>query len=301
MPVQLDVITRKKLILIRRLYQRAILQAEARHSQIDRILSLITFDLSNETMLKTIVTALDSSRTPASDFQSILQQAESVLASARLPAVPDKAKIQNIRALRNDAQHKARYPNDIEISDCRTYTRDFLGQVAADVWGQSFESLSLVDVVQNKKAKSYLAEAERETEKGDYTQAVIKSIAGFSWAVHRVKASIVGELPRSLRAVVGVETFNRTVESAEILETLRRIQDVVMRFIIGLSFSGHRRYMQITRATAVILFMESGDYQAQLVGHVPDQQEAEYVLDFATNAVIQIEDLVGDIEKPFAI
>lgn len=44
MPITLDVITRKKLILVRQIYQRALLQAEAQHSYVDRILSLIGFD-----------------------------------------------------------------------------------------------------------------------------------------------------------------------------------------------------------------------------------------------------------------
>ena len=51
MPITLDVITRKKLILVRQIYQRAVLQAEAQHSYVDRILSLIGFDGNRQILL----------------------------------------------------------------------------------------------------------------------------------------------------------------------------------------------------------------------------------------------------------
>src|SRR6185437_12427554 len=120
MPVTLDVITRKKLILVRQIYQRAVLQAEAQHIYVDRILSLIGFDLSNETLLKTVVGAADPHKTPSTDFQGIVRQADTLLATNGLPALSHKVQIQHVRTLRNDAQHKARYPNDTDLNDCRT-------------------------------------------------------------------------------------------------------------------------------------------------------------------------------------
>jgi hypothetical protein len=69
MPASLDVITRKKLILVRQLYQRAVIQGEAQHSYVDRIIAVIGFDLSNETLLKAIVSCLDATKPIASDFK----------------------------------------------------------------------------------------------------------------------------------------------------------------------------------------------------------------------------------------
>lgn len=99
MKITLDEITRKKLILVRQLIQRAILQAEAKHSYVDRIMALICFDLTNETILKAVVSAINSTVTPKSDFQAIIQQADNELVTAGLPPVPDKARIQHVRTL----------------------------------------------------------------------------------------------------------------------------------------------------------------------------------------------------------
>jgi hypothetical protein len=301
MPIILDVITRKKLILVRQLYQRAVLQAEAKHSYVDRIMALIGFDLTNETVLKAVVSAVDPSKTPSGDFQGIVNQADTVLTAAGLPAVPDRAKIQHVRTIRNDAQHKAKYPNDTDVSDCRTYTRDFLRQLISDVWNENFDLLSLVEVVQNTTIKGFLKEAEDELSKGNYKVAVVKCIAAMDWTFAKIRASIVGRMPTSARALLVGDGFDQAAQSTEVYQAFIRMQDIVMRSVIGLEFPGYLRFKRITSTTAVISFAAAGNYTTRYRGHEPTVQETEYVLDFATNAIIQIESLVGDIDKPFEL
>jgi hypothetical protein len=301
MPVTLDVITRKKLILVRQIYQRAVLQAEAQHSYVDRILSLIGFDLSNETLLKAVVGAVDPRQTPSTDFQGIVRQADSLLAANGLPALSHKVQIQHVRTLRNDAQHKARYPNDTDLNDCRTYTRDFLKQTILDVWGERFESLSLVDVIQDVRVKTFLHDAETELANGDYRKAVVKAIAAFDWTMGKVTDSIVGKVPYYTKAISVEDSFGRERNSTEMFEAFENMRGVLMRSVVGMSFPGYLRFKQITRSVALLSFAESGIYQAVFKGHKPDLGEAEYIIEFATNSIIQIESLVGDIEKPFEL
>jgi hypothetical protein len=60
MAVTPDLITHKSLILIKQIYQRAAVQSASQHSDVDRVPSLISFDLANETLLKSAITAMDS-------------------------------------------------------------------------------------------------------------------------------------------------------------------------------------------------------------------------------------------------
>lgn len=147
MTISIDAITRKKLIIVRQLYQNAMIQSASRHSIIDRLLSVIGFDLAIETVLRAIVGSLDSSKSPADGFQALVQQCDLLLTGSGNNAIPDKANIQYIHSIRNDAQHKAKYPNEFDVSDCRTYARDFLRNVVSDFWGVDFERISLVDVI----------------------------------------------------------------------------------------------------------------------------------------------------------
>jgi hypothetical protein len=303
MTIPLNVITRKKLLLVRQLYQRAVLQAETEHSDVDRIMSVIGLDLTNETTLKAIVSSLEPSKAPANDINGLIQQADTLLAAQGLPTIANKATVRYVHDLRNDAQHKAKYPNENDVNDCRTYTRDFLRQIIHDVWDEDFESISLVDVIKDATVKGYLVEAEAELAKSNYTQTVIKSIAAFGWTISSIKDSIVGRIPYYTRAFVVSEGGfgGRQHESTEIFEVFQHMRDTLMRSVIGVSFPGYLRYRTITQSVGGITFMEDGHYEAVLRGHTPDVKEAEYVVQFATNAIIQIESLVGDINNPFKI
>lgn len=301
MPIPLDDITRKKLILVRQLYQRAVLQAETMHSFVDRIMAVIGMDLANETLLKAVVGALYTKSGAATDFQPVLQQADGLLLKSGLPEVPDKARIQHVHNLRNDAQHKAKYPNENDVSDCRTYTRDFLRRIIRDVWGADFETLSLVDTIQHPKVKGHLLDAEAELRNGNYLQAIIKAMAGYGWTISLTKASIMGQLPYDARAFLVTDGSERQKESEQIFRIFKDMRDTIMRSVVGISFSSYRRYRQITESVGHVIFYEDGGYSANATGGKPDIKEAEYVIEFATNAVLQIECLVGDIERPFEL
>jgi hypothetical protein len=193
MPVLLNVITRKKLILVRQIYQRAVMQSEVLHSDFDRIMSLIAFDLASETILKAVVGALEPSKSTDKEFQGIIQQTDVLLAKNGLPEVPDKAKIQHVHGLRNDAQHKAKYPSNNDVSDSRTYTRDFLQQLVLNVWGQDFNSISLTEAILHPRIKEFLEQAELEIRNGNTVRAVARAKAGFQLAMQKVKHSVVGQ------------------------------------------------------------------------------------------------------------
>ena len=79
MAISIDPITRKKLIIVKQLYQNAVIKSASRHSIIDRLLSVIGFDLAIETVLRAVVGSLDSSKPPVDGFQSLVQQCDSLL------------------------------------------------------------------------------------------------------------------------------------------------------------------------------------------------------------------------------
>lgn len=300
MPIALNVVSRKKLILVRQLYQRAIVQAEIMHSDVDRIMAVITLDLANETLLKAVVSEVAPRKRLESRFHELVDQADLELANAALPQIHHVVEIKRVHDIRNDAQHKVKYPNDSEVNDCRTYTRDFLRQITLDVWGEQFESISLVDVIQNSRVKGYLVEAEQQLAKGDYNESVIKCVAAFGWTISSVKASIVGRMPHNASAILMSDGFGKPIASREMFQVFNHMRDTIMRSLIGISFPGYLEFSRITNSFKIAFFGDGG-YSAAITGGVPTLKEAEYVLEFATNTILQIESLVGDIERPFDI
>ena len=190
----LDSITAKKLILVKQLYQQAILQSASQYSTIKRILGVIGFDLAIETLLKTVVMAFDSSKVPPDKFNDIVQRANALLIKNGLNELPDRGNINYVHSIRNDAQHKAKYPNMDDVSDCRTYTRDFVDKIVNEVWAVSFEDISLSDSIQHIEIKKIILEAETALSQEDYQKAVENAAVGLTRSLIHVQKAIVGYL-----------------------------------------------------------------------------------------------------------
>lgn len=299
MAVPVDSITHKRLILAKQLFQHAVVQSASQHSTISRILAVIGFDLAVETVLKAIVSALDPSRSAASSFQGLVQQCDRLLPAAGCNPVPDRANIQHVHSIRNDAQHKAKYPNESDVSDCRTYTRDFLRKVLVDLWALDFDSMSLTDIVQNQAVKQFLTDAETALSAANYQQATEHAAAGLTKALNRVETAIVGRLPAFTSGIMLLGTFGDVSSGSDATDAYRaleRMQQTLLLVALGLDYGGYMHYRQI-----------SGNVTFTLDGtpHFSGMQEnitassAEYVVAYCIDTVVQVEACVGDIEAPF--
>lgn len=299
MPVALDLITHKALILIKQIYQRAVIQSGSHHSDVDRILSLISFDLANETLLKNAITAVDSRAKITSDLNDLIQLADRVFAAAvpTIPPVPDAQKVRRVRRIRNGAMHEAKYPTAADINDCRTYTRDFIQQMISNVWDKDFDAIRLTDAIQHAEIKEFLIKAESQLAAKDYTDAAVQAKAALWLALGRVTSSITSPFPDSFDALV-VAKGRETKPSREALGAFKGMRDSLVLAVVGIDYASYRRYERITEHI-MLAYYGNGKIQAALTGRLPEAEEAEYAVDFAINAVIQIESLVGDIDKPF--
>jgi hypothetical protein len=290
MAVTLDDITRKKLILVKQLFQRALIQTESKHNRVDGIMALIGFDLANETILKAVITSLDSRATPSDGFHGVIQQVENKLSDNSLPPLPNKANIQHIHNLRNDAQHKAKYPNESDVSDCRTNTRDFLQAIVLTVWSENFEFISLVELIQDSRTKGFLVEAETELKNKNFTESIVKSIAAFDLAMRSIGDLIVGRIPSEIEHVLINDGRNKYRESREVFEFLDQLRELNIRSLIGLNLSDYLRYFNITNSVAnVWVPYGPSDPIFELKNRIPTVEETEFVINYVTDAVIRIE------------
>ncbi len=298
MPVAADPITHRKLALVRQLYQHGTVQA-LHHASMSRIISLISFDLASESLLRTLVACLEPSKTPNDAFQGLMAQAESLLQSAGLPPLPDKANIQHVHSIRNDAQHKAKYPSDTDIVDARVYTRDFLVKTIDNVWGLNFDGISQVDLIQSPDLKGFLTNAEKALEQNNYDEAGQEAAKAVALALSRVKAAIVGREPRVEEPPM-VDPFGEPDHFAahlaadELKRTLERMQQTLLYIALGLSYADYMKFRQVTGSMVVM----GNTFQAFLETGLT-ASEAEFAVAFATDTVFRIEASVGDVEKPF--
>lgn len=294
-----DEIARKRLVLVKQLYLRALVLSTAHHSLVDRIMSVVAFDLATETLMKAVVASLDPSRVPSDSFQGLVKQVDQLMVNGNGKSLPDQANIQFVHSIRNDAQHKARYPNKSEVSDCRTYTRDFLQRVVQVLWDIEFEKLSLADLVEHEKVREFLKNAEIALEESDHEGAVKQAATGLSWALERVQTAVVGRLPPFVSGIQVVDSFGSNkghIPGRNVYQAVARMQRTLLYVTLGLSYDEYRRYEAVA---GKVLF--GGDGTPHFHGMKEDISagDAEFIVAYCIDAVIQIEDCVGTLDKPF--
>ena len=295
MPNSIDSITRKKLILVKQLYQQAVVQSSSKHSMVSRILSVIEFDLAVETVLKAIVGSLDTTKKPAEDFNALVQQTESLLNSADLPQIPDKARIRHVHSLRNAAQHNASYPNESEVNDSRTYIKDFLHQIIADVWDISFEKISLTDIVQHDQVKNYLVDAEIALSQDDYPLAVKHAVNGLTLALSYVEKAIVGSKSSFSRAFPVEGDLGGHNTNKNLVHAFERMQETLLYVSLGMNFSD---FMHLRQISGNITFVVGGGVYQDSMKESIDADDAYFVVMYSIDSVVQIEGHVGNLDTP---
>lgn len=309
MKQKIDQITRKKLVIIKQLYQSAVKHASSRYSPASRIMAVIGFDLAVETALKTVVAALDASKQPGNDFMAVLNQADSKLNNENLPSIPDRAHILYVHGLRNDAQHKAKYPTDEDVTECKIYVRDFLDQLISNLWGIRLDNISLADLVQNDQAKTFLQNAEQAMEKEDYVESVKQSNTALTWIIWRVKNTLFGnsvnlteDLDITLDELIGNDEMAEAIKNAyepirdEISSELNEIRDMLTAIALGLDYAGFVRLNRMDFDVAAFDSDGRASYQPFLFDKSVDKSDALFAFNYCVEAIIQIESQVGNIE-----
>ncbi|MCB0195753.1 MAG: DUF4145 domain-containing protein [Anaerolineae bacterium] len=118
-----------RLVLAKQLLQSATIQAKNSYNSMNRILAVISCDLSIETTLKTVIQELTSKKKPEFTFPDLIKQVDSLLKENNLGEFPNRARVEKIHDFRNDAQHKAKSPSETDVRDCIEYTNTFLEQL----------------------------------------------------------------------------------------------------------------------------------------------------------------------------
>jgi hypothetical protein len=292
--------------------------------------------------LRIAISALNTSIRVDEDrtFPKLVQQANYELQKAGCGPIPDEGRIKYVHTIRNDAQHNSRYPSEIEVSDSRTYARDFLQKIVRQVWDHSFDSISLVDFVNNQKTREFLAQSEAALAQDNYEECVRNANIGLSWMINKVPRLLIGDSFRSsfwLDTAIGLrpgfdsigplgqipqqntDLWNTAVEMRketsrefkrvyQILKTIQRqlaqefgvLQDTLVCFTLGMN---HADLLRFRKFAGTVRFQrdENNELKFDIDNMKEDlsENDAEFAFAYCTDAVIQIESRVGDIDAPF--
>jgi hypothetical protein len=294
MTFPVDTISRRKLVLVRQLYRQAEQQAETRHSVPNRIMSVIGFDLSVETLLKVIISTLDQQKSPADSFPGLLDQCDNLLSKNNLQALPYRSHVLHVHSIRNDAQHKAKYPNETDVSDCRTYTRDFCKDVIGNIWGVSFDVLSPIEWIDDPILRQMLEVSLSDIQAQNLKKGLTLAGITFDWA----SSSISKLLPRGVDGLYESQVPELGRETVKYVNSvLKHIENTAKHYAAmmttGISVVDYNR---LRSASPSIEFSYSSTIQepdkVDLKIRVywqdknPDYQTALWVHDFVVNSIV---------------
>lgn len=303
MTVPTDPITHRKLAIVKQLYNWGVSQGSDLAPP-SRIIAVIAFDLACESALHAAAVALNPSGTISDKFtfQQLIKQVQDGLSQANLGTLEDVSNLRHVHSIRNDAQHKAKYPNETDIGDARTYTRDFLQKLIRQVWDFQFENISLVDLIQSDQLRSLLSKAETDLHGNVLSDAAKSSAIAFAIAIGKAEPAIVGNSPRApsfgnLGSLphefqTRISSFEDQLRRSS--QSFDRLQRSILCLALGINYIAYLRFESLTGR---VRFYASGNSEVFGTKKNLTREEAEFIVRFAIDATIQIESRLDDVNS----
>jgi len=296
MPIKIDQTTQNKLFLVKQIFQQAEIHASAHQNVIRRALAVIEFDLAIDTMLKVVIIALKPIKLPKDDFEDLVQQAGHVLSEKNFDPIPELIHIREVHKIRNGAQHRLQYPDSKTVSDCRTHTHDFLKAITKNVWGLDLDEIRLANFIQHKKIKKYMVDAEKFISKRNKLKESIEHAAeGFELALYHVKEAIFGYRSSFVKIIVEESGYRQRADS-DILNSFNETKKMLMLSLLSINYADFMKYKSIVGEAVIV---PGGPTHFFGMPNKVKKSDAEFVVSFCSDAIIQIESIVGNIDDPF--
>lgn len=302
----------KKLVLIKQIYKQAYEHSKKKNSYISRIQAVIGFDWANEAIIKAGIQALDPSVAIKEGVNAFLQQCENLLSRNQLGNLTHRNEFRHVHRIRNHAQHDARYPTFDEVQDCRTYTRDFLKSIAEQIWAINWDEISLSQAIIHPEIRTYLQRAEGDFLEGNYLRSVTNASIGLSWALSSANYLLIErypfppqfQRPFSTTSLDNYELSNLESDLSRFFDEhtqwlkweKQKLNELITVLAFGLDLEMYKRFTVISPN---INFATAGNPWIDRQRDRYSEEEADFVVQFATDSLIKIESIVGDLRAPF--
>lgn len=281
-PIELDVMTKKRLTLIKRVYRHAC----SRHAPLapfSRLLTVMELDWVAESTLHAMIRSIDPSVKQPERFPHLVSKCDELLQSKTACRLP-KANILYVHKIRNDAQHAGRFPSESETSECREFVTSFITEACMTLWSIDFLSLSLGDLIQNDELRGYILAADSSLAQHDIREAVSNAAASLTRALDLVNKHL------GLQVQTPSSDLDQGVR--EIIDAIQKTQQLTVHMGLGLNLVDYIRYLAVAPA---VMFTAGGDAHIQW-WHSPEEtsdEVAEWVVGFCAETVIEIESRLG--------
>ncbi len=286
----------QQLILVKHLYEDARL-LEERGDAFSLTKAVVLLDLSIEHILNNLILNLDPTFTvnqtkSSGDInrRTLSGNASTALRAAGKKPLLEERELANLHALRNLVQHIGMEPAQSEVDRYLAAANNMLISVFEDVYGLSFESFKLWDLVSNIDLRNWLRDSEEALKGGDIRRCI--------GACKRAHALIIGAVRNSTKPYRfsgyttlsldkdisrGIGRFRR-----EIIQEIEFLENEVVAIGVGLPLMDTRRFQ---KAGSSVLIFVSADGHMQSSSSVVSEDRgqmakgAEFMLDYLSRLI----------------
>ena len=312
MTLSIGTLTLKKLVLIKQTYNRAQEDSKSSYRYLSRIQAVIGFDWATEAIAKAAIREFDSKVKFKNNLHDLIQQCNSLLQSSNMRTISHTKELLYVRKIRNEAQHEARYPNNDELQDCRTYARDFLQEIVSQVWNVEWDDISMADAIEHPEVKEYIKRAESRFGQDDYKGAVINAVVALKWAFNASNKALIKsnysppdfqhninswrDDNYELRGLIGYLDNHFDDLTRWVKDENSKQSELTAVIAYGLDIKMYQKYISLAPN---VDFSLGGNPHIDFKPNEYTEDDANFVLQYCIDSIMTLESAVGDLAAPF--
>lgn len=296
----LDSILFTKLVVVKQLYLEATRNFENRHHIANRILAVIIYDVTVESILKLVVSELEPAKSPSSTFPKLIEQCNAVLNDHGHEPISNLSSIRQLHSVRNDAQHKAKFPTQEEVEEARVHTLDLCKQLMESLWDIDFLEVSLDSLISDPLLGDLVEAARDGIKANDPRRAVALAHLAFSWAHRSIDELVPDSTIRPLRAeqIPSLDLSSSMYLDSYMKRTERSAKRFAAMLSSGVAVVDYRRYRSLIPRLQFQGAIDSRkpnhrDLSINVLfrGRSPDLEDARWLVDFAVASIVSWQNL----------
>lgn len=300
LPIALDSEGHRRLVVAKQAFESGISRAGT-DSRSARMLVIIDFDFSAETMLRLAHKVLLPNEQPPIQFPKLQKAVHEALLGLGGAGILEYGEIDRMHSIRNGVQHQAEYPTADQIQRARTAMAIFLQQMCLSIWQQDVASVDEIELVATTKVKELLtsAKASLVQDEPDFSKVTANCWKAFNHTLDAVRSVLVGGSPRS----TGTAIFTRTTPDRQhwdsaLYEGIQSTQDLALLLAFGIDPVGYLRYLSIVGGQSTLASSNSMLRAVEVEHYAISSDDAKFVYAFCLESILQIENRVGTITQP---
>lgn len=290
----------KRLAFIKYLYKLGI--GQSKQSEPLNSVSILSFHDSAELFLHLALEYLEASKND-NDFMSYWESLNAKLSSGE---ITQKESMRRLNKARVQLKHHGTLPSNLDIESFRATISNFFNENTSIVFDIDFDSISMIDLVQNQGVKETLQKAENLMSEGKTPECLQSIAVAFAMLIRdyeKRKTTEYGNSPFFFGSDLSFHSsFFMHVEGElgefidKVKESIESIQNAIK--ILSLGFD-YKKYAKFKLLTPYVAIDEDENYDMLDFPSEKNltKEDCEFCFDYVIESAIRLQDFDFDISK----